>query len=51
MRGIQEKPLITGNKKNLLEKTDKNIFVKNRVYEIIRRRKLFRSKGNIEKGK
>lgn len=47
MRGIQEKPLITGNKKNLLEKTDKNIFVRNRAYEIIRRKKWFRSKGSI----
>jgi hypothetical protein len=48
LRGIKEKPLITGNKKNLLEKTDKNIFVRNRAYEIIRRRKWFRSKGSIE---
>lgn len=51
LRGIKEKPLITGNKKNLLEKTDKSIFVRNRAYEIIRRKKWFRSKGSIEKGK
>ena len=51
MRGIQEKPLITGNKKNLLEKTDKNIFVRNRAYEIICRRKWFRSNGEHRKRK